>query len=398
MTDFLLNSRKLKILRYCGEVLCVLIFLVQQGSGQPLGEQEPFVGDGYIKNMQVLQVEDLDRISTYHLLHNRINTDFYPFDPLSITLELRNRLYYGEVVKRTPKFSEVINENDDVLDLSHFWLEKRSVIAHSVIDRAYIDYKGNSFNIRLGRQRINWGVSQVWNPNDIFNTYSYFDFDYEERQGSDALRFQYFTGVASRWEGALKVSENIDSLVAAGLYRWNVKNYDVQVLAGIRHEDIVIGSGWAGHIKNAGFKGEASYFHPYHDPQDTLGVISATTMIDYSFPSGFYISGAFLFNSNGQNTPIRGNLIQTDISPKNLLPYKYSIFLQGSYPFNPIFQGSLSTMYSPGAHSLFIFPQLNFSIEENWQLDVISQLLFAKQEESFQSRGKYFFVRLQWSY
>ncbi|MCG8318265.1 MAG: hypothetical protein MI921_02070 [Cytophagales bacterium] len=45
----------------------------------------------------------------------------------------------------------------------------------------------------IGKHRINWGKSYVWNPNDVFNAYSFFDFDYEERRGTDALLIKYTT-------------------------------------------------------------------------------------------------------------------------------------------------------------------------------------------------------------
>lgn len=32
----------------------------------------------------------------------------------------------------------------------------------------------------------------AWNPNDWFNTYNYFDFDYEERPGTDAIRVRVY--------------------------------------------------------------------------------------------------------------------------------------------------------------------------------------------------------------
>ena len=61
-------------------------------------------------------------------------------------------------------------------------------------------------NFRQGsdRQRINWGQTLVWNPNDIFNAYSYFDFDYIERPGSDAIRLQYYPDYSSAIEMAVK--------------------------------------------------------------------------------------------------------------------------------------------------------------------------------------------------
>ncbi len=90
----------------------------------------------------------------------------------------------------------------------------------------------DKFQVTLGRQRINWGQTFVWNPNDIFNAYSYFDFDYIERPGSDAVRLQYFPSSSSVAEFAVKVDDEND-ITAAGLYRFNKWGYDIQFLAGL---------------------------------------------------------------------------------------------------------------------------------------------------------------------
>ena len=72
--------------------------------------------------------------------------------------------------------------------------------------------------MRIGRQRINWGVNLAWNPNDLFNAYSLIDFDYQERSGVDAIRFQYYTGEMSSIEFAIQPGENIDKSIIAALF------------------------------------------------------------------------------------------------------------------------------------------------------------------------------------
>ena len=61
-------------------------------------------------------------------------------------------------------------------------------------DRLFIEWNKEKWNIRIGRQRINWGINLAFNPNDIFNAYNFLDFDYEERPGVDAARVQYYYG------------------------------------------------------------------------------------------------------------------------------------------------------------------------------------------------------------
>ena len=82
------------------------------------------------------------------------------------------------------------------------------MVFHIMIDRLYLQWNDDSWQFKVGRQRINWGVNLAWNPNDIFNAYSLYDFDYEERPGTDALRFQKFIGYAGGYEIAIKIADN----------------------------------------------------------------------------------------------------------------------------------------------------------------------------------------------
>ena len=75
-----------------------------------------------------------------------------------------------------------------------------------------------------------------------------------ERPGSDALRIQYYGKGNTSTE--LAINENIQ----AGLYKFNSWDYDFQTLLAKYYNDYVLGFGWAGQIKEAGFKGEFSYF------------------------------------------------------------------------------------------------------------------------------------------
>ncbi len=130
-----------------------------------------------------------------------------------------------------------------------------SYVLNTMIDRAYVDFTAGSLQVRAGRQRINWSQALVWNPNDLFNTYSFFDFDYVERPGSDAVRVTYSTGPSSAAEAVVKLnSEN--EVTAAALYRFSILNTDFQFLAGETDEELFTagmgGSGAIGSLFNQG--------------------------------------------------------------------------------------------------------------------------------------------------
>jgi len=359
---------------------------------------------GYVKFLQTTNFQDkLENIITDNLLHQRVNFRYYPHKSLTFAIDVRNRIHFGELVKLTNTFGqifgELIDNDNDVFDMSILVIDKRSFVWHAMLDRAYINWTKGNLEIRAGRQRINWGLALVWNPNDIFNTYSFYDFDHEERPGSDAVRITYYTGIASSLELAVKTATDIEELVAALLYKWNKAKYDFQVLGGVANKDMTAGAGWAGNIKNAGFKGEFTYFHPYNHPFDSSGVFASTLAFDYSLKNSLYINTGFLYMSNGETS---ANFLYTDnlkFSAKTLSPYKYSLFAQLAYPFTPIITGSLAVIYNPGKdHALFMGPALTYSIKENWDIDVIAQLFSSKESAKYEYLAEILFLRLKWSY
>jgi hypothetical protein len=94
-------------------------------------------------------------------------------------------------------------------------------IGHTNINRLYLDWRKNNWQVRMGRQRINWGVNLVSNPNDLFNTYSFFDFDYTERPGADALRVKHFLEDMWRVQAAVSLARNSRQMLAAAMPNLN---------------------------------------------------------------------------------------------------------------------------------------------------------------------------------
>lgn len=239
---------------------------------------------GYLTTMQSAIFDSLSGpFINDNLLHNRLNFKYYPSDKIAFTAELRNRLFTGDMVKAGHAYAAVIGSDQGWIDMSWNILDKRSFLLNSTLDRFYLDFITENFQVTLGRQRINWGQALIWNPNDIFNAYSFFDFDYIERPGSDAVRLQFFTSASSAVEFALKVDDSED-VTAAGLFRFNRWGYDLQFLAGfVNSEDIVLGTGWSGAIGNYSIRGEASWFNPWESFPEASGILLLTTGFDRVF-------------------------------------------------------------------------------------------------------------------
>ena len=242
-------------------LMCTIVFAQQSDS---IEARKTWEIRGYIKDMQTLSFDgNFDSLVTGNLIHNRVNIRWNPNKRLTGAIELRNRLFWGEEVRLTPNYSDNIKDKNEAVDLSITWFETESMILLTNIDRFWLEYHGNKWDIRLGRQRVNWGISTLWNPNDIFNTYNFLDFDYEERPGRDAVKFSYRLSEMSSIEVAAAGADNANKAVAAIKYFTNRWNYDFQFSGGVYHKIFTLGTGWSGSIKEAGFKGEIEYFAPH---------------------------------------------------------------------------------------------------------------------------------------
>jgi hypothetical protein len=195
------------------KTVVMFIFCFNFSVGFAQDEPKKLELSGYISNMQSVQFEDIKGLwINDNLIHNRLNFDWYVSDKLTFKMGVRNRIFTGESLKLIPNYGEFIGDSElGIMDLNWNVINEQSVILNTNIDRLYFQYQTDKFSATVGRQRINWGKAFAWNPNDIFNAYSFFDFDYVERPGSDAVRLEYYTGMVSSIELAAKIDKNEDN-------------------------------------------------------------------------------------------------------------------------------------------------------------------------------------------
>ncbi len=374
-------------------LLLLCFFMVTQLTAQE--KERKWELGGYVKKLQsYTRVVDTTTFSYVdNLLHNRLNFKWYINDKFTFRTGIRNRIFYTVSPPLAGTFDGDVG--NDFFDLSFDLVNNKNFIFNSTVDRFYLEYVKGDWELRLGRQRINWGINTFWNPHDIFNAYNFTDFDYEERPGSDGLRIKYYSGAASSIELAVNVADTLPDFVAGLLWKINKWNYDFQLMTGWASEHVVGGIGWAGNLGNVGFKGEASTFVP----TDTSAVsFSATMGAEYSFKNGLFIGGGFLFNSNGSSDADIFGVTNFELSARNLYPYEWSVFGQLSHTLSPLINANLALVYSPSqTHALFVMPSLSYSIAENWDFGVFGQVFFAKDGDYYSPVQSYF-LRLKFSF
>jgi hypothetical protein len=382
-------------------VLAVIFFLFSLVCVMNGQSKQSVTLNGYVTVMETVQKSMFDSVSgslyNQNLIHNRLNFKAYAGDHFSFALELRNRFFSGSIVRSTPDYATMTGLDQGLFDLSWNIIDQKSYFLNTTIDRYWADYNNGKFQVRAGRQRINWGQALVWNPNDIFNPYSVFDVDYVERPGCDAVRLQYFPSAESAVEFAVKGDRN-DLITAAGLYRFNRWGYDIQFLAGYSEsQDLVAGAGWSGAIGSISFRGEASWFKPVGKYSGGDGTGLFTIGLDKVFTNNSMFQAQIMYCNNPQKPDDFSTFYKGTLSAKDLAFSNFSAFSQGTLAVTPLMNLSLSVMWLPDLKGFFIGPSFDYSIAQNFDLSLIWQY-FTSNMNGANARNNLGFIRFKYSF
>ncbi|MDX2414232.1 MAG: DUF1302 family protein [Bacteroidales bacterium] len=334
---------------------------------------------GYLSSMQSAVFEEFDGDwAMDNLVHNRVNLSIYAGSKITFGLEMRNRIYTGDMLRSDPDYSMRMGTDNGWMDLSWNLIDQQSVLLNTSLDRFWVDFSGEKYQLRIGRQRINWGQTIVWNPNDVFNAYSYFDFDYIERPGSDALRLQIYPSYSSSLELAAKIDAN-DNVTAAALYRFNKLGYDFQFLGGyISGSDWMIGTGWSGAFGSTSFRGEISWFQPDENFADTTGTGIFTLGFDRSFANSGAVQFQAMYCNSPQDLTDFESLYSRNLSAKDLAFSKFSLFASAQVPVTQLFRLGASAIIYPDIKGFFAGPTIDASLSDNVDLSFFWQYFNAK--------------------
>lgn len=372
------------------------------------GFQAPSV-HGYVKNFPMVVVNpSFDGLQqTDNILHNRLNFRWQLHTHWELEAAQRTRIFWGGTAENAFFKNFLETDLNGPVDLSHVVYSSGNVLLHTITDRAFVNYSKGKWQVRAGRQRINWGINTVSNPNDLFNNYSFFDFDYEERPGVDALRVNWYKSALSRLELAVapgrdpslpgsKVS--LQHSVAALLYAFNRRGYDFQVVSGYFHNRLALGGGWAGSVKGLGLKGELSWFY---DLDAVPGLERANVVVavsaDYRFAGGLFWINELVYNQQRGAGQAPLLLIQP-LRADNLSFSDWSVLSTLSYPIGMRHQLSFAGFYYPSESAVFFSPNYSYSVAQNLDLTLLSQVFIASKGSLFANAGTTFAALVKWSF
>lgn len=379
-------------------VLTVTLFLSLQTASAQKSNFDVELG-GYLKELGQVSIDNnFSEVRYDNILHHRIESDWTLSEHFEFQADLRTRLLTGYTIHNMPGVKQFYEQDSNHFDLTKVWFDTNYSLLQSNIDRLHLSYINGPWEVHAGRQRINWGRTYVWNPNDLFNNYAFLDFDYEERPGVDAISAQYNWSYASNVEVGYRIAHSWNQSVLAGMLRTSWGSYDIQFTGGHYFDNLTVGTGWAGYLGDAGFKGEVSYFHSEDNFFGQTGHFTITTGLDYMLSNGVYLQGELLYNG-GYNR--QGNPLTTLVRPPSaddLFIAQSGYYLNGSYQFHPLISGNLGVLGSFDRSLFIAIPQVNISVTENIDFLVLSQLLNGNVFNQSIETPNLFFFRVKYSY
>lgn len=359
----------------------------------------------YLFSSTKIEMNNFDENLIDHTLHSRLNLKYFFNENIVLSGGIRNRIIWGESVNKIPGYSESFNQENYLINAGKFLWNKKNSINYLEADRFSLNFNFDKLQIDLGRQRIAWGTSWVWNITDLFNPLSILDFDYEERPAVDGIRLQYFSSVFTKIDFAHRFAKDKEQTTAIQFYL-NKYEYDFYFLIGYHTTRPMIGFSWSGDIYDAGFRGEilaaappskikSTVFNLFKDEKRVQ--LSAVLSLDYSFSNSLYLHSEILFNNIGKKENIQ--LFTIDSRKIGLLsPSIIELFYQAGYNLSPLTRVDLITLHNPIDKSFAILPTFSYSLMENLDLSIIGLFLRGNKLAEYSPDASMLFGRLKFSF
>jgi hypothetical protein len=357
-------------------LLCVVLTPCVYAQVPGIEPEHPYSFGGYVKILTQAGIPDTGDTTWDHFTHLRLNFEYRWSEALSFNAGMRNRLFWGDSLD-VPGFGELLAEDPGYVDLSSNWLEGDDALGNTAFDRFHLNWQHRAWEMRVGRQRINWGMATLWNPNDLFNVYSIFDFDYEERPGTDAVLISHSPGYASRAEAVWEFGDDWDEVSLAGRYRLNLSGFDIQILGGKKKTDLVVGAGFSGSLWGAGISGEVSHFDPYKNESDGIEQEPSTVSTletDYHLPGKGNLAWkvSILHTSNPQDPDSMRVYLSKPLTAKTISFSRWTAYGEAAFDITALSRQAIGiAVYDD--ESWYATATNFYSLADDWQLRLVWQ-------------------------
>lgn len=225
--------------------------------------------------------------------------------------------------------------------------------------RAFGELKLDEVNLRIGRQKIDWGIMRVFSPGDLFHPLPIFDIEKSERVGATAAQLFLTPWEETKINVVYAFDQDPDRVRLASRVTRTIGHFDLSGFGGKFLRDGIIGMDMTGDIFKAGIRGE---FY-YNDADQGDNFIQAAAGLDYGFANTLYLAAEYFHNGQGTNNPLMTPLLIPSAAQIRSV-YKNFIGLQMKYDLTPLWTVSFLDIIDINGGSTFLNPETSYSLKD----------------------------------
>lgn len=365
------------------------------------GNAQGFNISGYVDNYTMI-VETDPKITDETLWQNvtcqRLNAEWMPNEHLQIGIGMRNHLIWGND-KVTEELGEWVRKNDNLLDLSWQAISKKGLMMNLALDRCMVQWSAEQWEVKVGRQQINWGQTIVWNPNNIFGTSPFITSYYSEYSVCDAVRTTYYHNETSRSELAASADRAGKPTIAL-LHTNHIGNTDLQVLGGVyKGNNMVVGGGFSTSVNDVNIRMEGSYFHNFKATKEKADIVEIALGADRIFPNNLTLQGEVLYTNNPIKVSVEDFWERSFLQPyAGLLTISHWSFACGlHYPFTARCSIKAVGGYWYDHRAIYADVELKYQIAQDLQISAIAHAA-DHNDDPIRIDARMGTLRLKWNF
>ncbi len=318
----------------------------------------------------------------------RLNITSQFSENISLAVQYDIEAYLGSLLK-TSTFTVFKNYRPPTkFDLISPLLDSDDLYFRHKLYRFYLNCNLPWGDLKIGRQKIPWGVAMVWNATDPFNPIDFTNIEREERTGVDALSLDLPLGALAGLN--LVYSEGKTSQSYGGRLRSNIGGIDYSLLGAKLGDETLAGFDMAGQLAGAGIRGEIAYINAKAEEDYLCLVLS----FDYTFQNSLYFLIESFYNGRGKTSISDYQWSRLYSGEIAKLAQRYGFF-GVTYDINPLLKEGVYLIYNIDDQSNFINPFLDHAMTENASLSVGAFIMSGAAGSEYGAFNNTYYARLR---
>lgn len=366
------------------------------------GKAQDFDISGYVENCTMTADTDPeieDDPLWQNITYNRMDVTWRHNGHWQAEVGMRNLIMFGNN-DITKELKDILEKDNNMFDLNRKVIDKKGLLVNLALDRCVVQWYAGRWEIRVGRQQINWGHTIVWNPANIFNTSPFVTLYYAEQSGCDALRATFYHNETARSELAASADREGKPTIAL-LHANHCGETDFQFVGGVyKGSNMVVGGGATTTVNDVSIRMEGAFFHDFRYAAGKNNVCEISIGADKIFTNGLTMQGEALYTNSPAEITV-DDIWERSLLKKNAKTQTISHWsLAGSiyYPFTSRCSVKAISGYWFDHRMLYTDIEFKYQIMQDFQIAATLHAAEYNDDSPIRANARIGTVRLKWNF